>query len=347
MDIAEASPKPSTTRFEMSEPPTESKSATALYNALQNHNANAVELKKVEGVVEIDCNTKPIDAAQILWELNIIGVPVWDAEKNKYCGFFDMRDILSAVIETTRRLEEHGAYDKYNEVMVQSLSEMKHDQEESLPYTLSYLVTRNIVHTFKPTTPLVKLCEALSQAKCSRVLICVKEGTHCVNMISRSSLVSFLSEHVSPDELMETMDQAGLEFRKPVVSVRDSVSAFEAFELIDSKGLYGIAVVDEEGALLGNTSARDIKHAALDKGRAAMDIDILSYLSGVRREASSKTTRYPTCHVREDSTVGHVLNLLAKTGYHRVFVVDQYLRPIGVVSDSDILGFVIEKSKKK
>mmetsp|Transcript_23288 Transcript_23288/g.48428 ORF Transcript_23288/g.48428 Transcript_23288/m.48428 type:complete len:96 (-) Transcript_23288:618-905(-) len=65
----------------------------------------------------------------------------------------------------------------------------------------------------------------------------------------------------------------------------------------------GIAVVDEDGMLVGNTSARDIKFAALDEGRTAMDTDILSYLASVRQATPQKKERYPSCHVHEDSTV--------------------------------------------
>mmetsp|Transcript_23291 Transcript_23291/g.48436 ORF Transcript_23291/g.48436 Transcript_23291/m.48436 type:complete len:107 (-) Transcript_23291:347-667(-) len=103
----------------------------------------------------------------------------------------------------------------------------------------------------------------------------------------------------------------------------------------------GIAVVDEDGMLVGNTSARDIKFAALDEGRTAMDTDILSYLASVRQATPQKKERYPSCHVHEDSTIGHVINLLAKTGYHRVFVVDKDIKPVGVISVADIVKFAI------
>jgi len=39
--------------------------------------------------------------------------------------------------------------------------------------------------------------------------------------------------------------------------------------------------------------------------------------------------------------IGHVINLLAKTGYHRVFVVDKDIKPVGVISVADIVKFAI------
>ena len=127
-----------------------------------------------------------------------------------------------------------------------------------------------------------------------------------------------------------------MDYRKRVVSIDDDATAKQAFELILQHKLYGLAVVDAEGGLVGNTSARDIKLVALypQTETNAFDLDIMSFLAGVRQEDSvntGKKAKYPACNVRESSTVGHVLSLLAKTGYHRVFVTNTYMEPVGVI----------------
>ena len=165
----------------------------------------------------------------------------------------------------------------------------------------------------------------------------------CTGIISQSGAVAFIAGKCPPGTLDEKMTDAGLNFRRDVVSIADTESAASAFELLDSKRLSGIAVVDEDGKLIGNTSARDVKNAVMDAGRTGMDQDILSYLARVRQSQIVKNDKYPSCHVHEDATVGHVVNLLAKTGFHRVFVVDEERKPIGVVSFADIIQFFIEK----
>jgi predicted transcriptional regulator len=323
---------------------TKSKSATALFTALQNHNVSSLALPKMEKLVAIDSKMTPIDAANVLWANDILGAPVWDEETHKYCGIFDMRDFLSAVVAASVRPTKDT--DEYNTAMVHEMEDMKHDNKAvQVTSTLTYLASRNPVLTCEPDTCLAEICKLLSAPACRRVLVCTSKGARSTNMVSRTAMLKFLSEHVSRHDLKETLDQAGLEFRKQVVQVEDSVPARKAFELIDSKGIYGLAVVDEEGTLLANTSASDIKLAAMDKGKASMDLDILSYLAAVRQDAPPQggNERYPASHVHEDSTVGHVLNLLVKTGYHRVFVVNQYVQPIGVISQQDILRFIVGK----
>ena len=87
-------------------------------------------------------------------------------------------------------------------------------------------------------------------------------------------------------------------------------------------------------------------HCIHKQNTNAFDLDILSFLAGVRQEDSANTgkkAKYPACNVRESSTVGHVLSLLAKTGYHRVFVTNTYMEPVGVISELDILRFRLGK----
>jgi CBS domain-containing protein len=325
-----------------------SESATALFGALQNHNASSLALQKIERVVEIDSQMKPIDAANILYENDILGAPVWDEATQKYIGFFDTRDFLSAVIAASAIKDT----DEYNTAMVREMNE-KSKQDEAIKVTgctLTYLASRNPVFSCGPDASLDEICKLLSAPLCRRVLICTeKVGARSTNMVTRTAIMKFLSEHVPLHDLKETLDEAGLSYRKEVVQVKDSVPAREAFELIDSKGIYALAVVDEEGTLLANTSARDVKLATMDKGRAAMDLDIISYLAAVRQAAPAQggNERYPASHIHQDSTVGHALNLLVKTGYHRVFVVNEELRPIGVISQQDILRFIVEKSQQQ
>lgn len=321
-----------------------SKSATALFQSL--HGSTFSSLPKGKGVIEIDSHMDPIDAANTLWEHNVLGVPVWDDEKKKYCGVFDLRDILSAVIVTSRALHHEGMVDPYSAVMAESLKEVHAIQEGGVHVTLKYLASRNPIHSVGPDTGLGKLCQLLSDKQCRRVLICEKEGTRCVGLVSRSTIVKYMSEHVSG--LDEKLQDAGLDYRKQVLSVSDESTAFDAFKLMDAKGLYGMAVVDDDGKLLSCISARDIKIAALDKGNTPMDMDVISYISEVRMSSPPKDgkDRHPFCHVRESESIGHVLKMLVKTGYHRVFVVDTDKHPIGVISVADILRFAVEKSEK-
>ena len=161
----------------------------------------------------------------------------------------------------------------------------------------------------------------------------------CEAILSQSDIVAFIASKCSKESLDESIDDAGLPYRKDVVAIADTVKASVAFELMDSKRLSGIAVVNDDGRLVGNVSAKDIKRAVLDPTN--IHLDILSYLA-IIRQAEANDTRHPYCHVTGNASVGHVVNMMASTGFHRVYVVDTDSKPIGVISFSDIIKHVIK-----
>lgn len=315
-----------------------SKSATALYHALQNHDSSQVLLeKKSHAVVEINHETDPVNGAKKLLKHQVLGALVWDDSVKRYCGYFDMRDLLNAVLYATKKKQHEEDVNPFMELMSESVG-------ASLDY-LSYPL-----YTLPPDTSLVKVGEFLSEPKCRRVAICNDGCTQCENIVTRRSLLKFMSKHISYADLQEKLDDAGLDYRKGVIQVTDDTKAFDTFKLMDSKGLYGIAVVDEEdGSLVGYTSASDIRLAADDEGKSSMDMNIMSYLAAVRQWTISGRgkAQYPICYVHEDATVAQVVQKLVKTGYHRLFVVDEAKVPVGVISLFDILNFAMTKSDKR
>merc|ERR1740139_311038 len=101
-----------------------------------------------------------------------------------------------------------------------------------------------------------------------------------------------------------------------------------------------MAVINEDGDLIGNMSGRDIKLAVLDGGQTAIDADVLSYLVKVRQQSHVAKGRHPKCSILATDTVGAIIRKLAKTGYHRIFVIEDS-KPVGVVSVSDIVNFAV------
>lgn len=339
----------------------QSKSATALRAVLEGHVSSEIESftrtegKEKQNVIELDSGMSLVDAKHALWDNNILGAPVWNEATKSYIGFFDMRDILSAVIEASRNFHKSEAAastagdrsamkKRYSTVVERAVAEMNPDKNTSSGATpsISYLAARNSFVSCPPTATLFDLAKVMSQRHCHRVpIVNGSAAGKCINIISQSAVVKFLSTHVAIKQLNETLSEAGLAYKKEVISVRDDMPAADAFDVLDSHRLSGIAVVDEDGVLVGNTSARDIKIAAMDTGKTSLDTDILSYLASVRQATFVRNERYPSCHVHEGDAVSHVVNLLAKTGYHRVFVVDNDVKPVGVISVADVLRFAI------
>ena len=155
---------------------------------------------------------------------------------------------------------------------------------------------------------------------------------------SGAVIVALSSYSRNNPSMNENINESTLKYRQEAMKVMVKISALEAFELNNSKDLSGIAIVDDEGCLIGNSSTNDIKMAISDTGRkVSLDMDILLYLACIRQ--ASPSTRFPSAHVYENATIGQVINKRAKTGYHRVFVANKDRLPVGVISVGDIFNF--------
>lgn len=310
--------------------------------------------------VEVDVSMTPEQAATVLWKHSVLGAPVWDASTNSYCGIFDMRDLLSTVVASHKHNEDDRK--SFTKWLSKGLS---HFQEFSQTkavkqggYTVSYLAARNPFQPLTEEDTLGQAFELCAGRHYHNIPIVDKNSGRCVQFLSQSTLVKYLADHFPANKALETflnqsIAKSGLPYKKDVVSCPDTATASEVFEVMDSNRLSGIAIVSsEDGALIANTSASDIKMAVKlgdDSDEmivADLEINILSYLSVVYQSKRATETRHPSSRVRESSTLGHTLRLLAATGYHRVFVVDEFLKPVGVVSVADIVAFMMEQAKE-
>lgn len=333
-----------------------SASATALHGALQCHHARDVPVEKTNGIFHINHRDSPMAGAALLIKNHILGAAVYDDDKEEYSGYFDMRDLLSSVIFNIRaRMMIQQQYKLQARRQNPQYDLVKNFQPN---VSLHYLAQRNPLRCIRPDTPLQKVCEYLCHPTCRRVAICDFETkTRCINIITRRSLLNYISKYVLY-RLEETLDESGLEYRKPVIQVTEDTTALETFELMDSKGLYGIAIVDKnDGSLKGYTCASDIRLALADVGgnketTSNMDMDIMSYLAKVRKLDQREHQQhhggwkknhhqsYPSCHA--NATILQIVSKLVATRYHRIFVINQKRVPIGVISLLDVLQFIMK-----
>jgi len=340
--------------------------AEEILNFLESNKVTDVEIPHKE-VVEVLVTMTPVEAAKVLLKNNIIGAPVWCESTKKNIGFFDMRDLLSTVIASHK--QEVEAKSKPS---VSNLKLTKWFLNDSIPgcaakgeFTVSYLAARNPFVSLTDDATIKQICDMCAERQCHRVPIVDSATGRCVRIISQSAIVKFFVDHLLAENKNASLKaffarplvESKLPYKKQVISSPDTATASDVFELMDSHRLSGVAIVDSrDGALVGNTSASDIKLAvAMDDDEADeegnmvaiadLGLNIVTYLSAVRQEDRSKETKYPSSHVKESSTLGHAIRLLAKTGYHRVFVVDEHLKPVGVVSVTDIVKFIREQSK--
>ena len=306
-------------------------------------------------IIEIPASYTPLRAVQILWNNHILSAPVYDANEGKYCGFLDMRDLTSTIVKSHQfQIDSSSKTATTKDLLSRWL------QQQTIT---SKLAERNPFLSCTWNSSLLDdVAPHLTNPKCHRIPIVDERTGRCQAMITQGSFIQavahYMLEEKDTTSFEETLQESKFPYRKQVITATDTTRALDVFDLMVQKGLSGIAIVDADtGRLVGNTSARDIRLSVttdlLPTGSTSSEnidddnmtditrTDILSYLAAVRQATSNKKDRYPAAAIKETSTIQHAIQLLAKTGYHRLFVVDAYHKPVGVFSVTDVMRFIV------
>ena len=287
-------------------------------------------------IIEIESTCTLEEAFDILAKGGVLSAPVWDVENKAYSGFLDMRDLVSSVVfianqngtEKTKTLADLFVNAKW----------------VGGAFTVTYLSRRNAFKPVKETDTLQTLVTALSKKgpiRMKRVPVIGSEG-RVINVISQSTLVAFISKNLSNWDLA---DQSVLELKigsSPVVSVEFDKPAIEAFKIMDSNQITGLAIT-KHGKLVGNISSRDLKLFIKFVDFDLLNGTIFEFVKTLRQK--SIDIKSPTITVFGDVKLGVAVGKLAATKVHRIFVVDseQSFHPITVISLVDVLSLLFRK----
>eukprot|EP01006_Ploeotia_vitrea_P011744 TRINITY_DN31209_c0_g1_i2.p2 TRINITY_DN31209_c0_g1~~TRINITY_DN31209_c0_g1_i2.p2 ORF type:complete len:225 (+),score=129.04 TRINITY_DN31209_c0_g1_i2:326-1000(+) len=214
--------------------------------------------------------------------------------------------------------------------------------------TVSYLARRNKAHEFNKSDSLSKAVATLAN-RVHRVLI--MEGGKCVEVLSQSTVVAFLNKQMQSTPALAN-EFAAVTVKEsdigttPVLVVNTKSSALDTFKVMNKYNLSGIAVVDESGRFVGNTSGSDLKLFMKKPSLMLLRQPVLEFLAAVRRAVITEKTRSPTISVASHDTVAKVIGKLAATRIHRVFVCEESkgYQPQAVISISDLLKLFVART---
>jgi len=261
----------------------------------------------------------------------LLSAPVIDKASGKYTGFLDIRDLISfCVFIYDSNIQAENLLDIVN----YGVRMFKHAVDG---VTVTYLSRRNPFHAVKQGAPLLEVVDILARGV-RRVPITNAEG-HVVNIVSQSSIIQFLQHHIGDvgSSLSEKVGELHVG-SSPVLSVKKSTIAIDVFRMMDQNKRSGVAVVDEAGMLVGNTSGADLKLFINTPSMSVLQIPIVQFLNQIRNQ--NIDIMVPVITVVPEDTFAHVIGKLAATRVHRVFVVDPKFHPAKVISITDVLRFV-------
>jgi len=281
------------------------------------------------------------DVFKKMIDANVLSLPVLN-QKEKYYGVIEMDDLVEYVttifsdLTTTRFIDLEKMLD----------SEKKFTQGTVRDVMKRPLTRKNPFKPIDKGYSLFTAWEILAHGGVHRVPV-LDETEQICDIVTQSMLVDFLWQNIEKigtlaDMQVKDMKAEQWEVLSSVLATSKAILAFH--EMVRGEKA-GLAVLDEDGKLVDNISARDLRGIHYDsKVFWRLWSSVVDYKAIVRKEFPDKTPSELVYALPDDSFYS-VVEKMAKMHIHRIYVVDskQNMKPTRVITQTDILREVLFK----
>jgi len=282
------------------------------------------------------------DALKTLSAYNILSLPVLESKTKKFLGFVDMLDIVSHVVHIHEEMPE-------NDSEIDNYSMLRYKDVQFLYQQIGQIIDlsgTNPVCNVHGESPLFE-CIGLFQKGVHRVAVISSYGI-TENILSQSDVIRFLISKLDSylDIFEKTVRETFNIANKTIISVQSNEATIKAFKIIHDNKISAVAVVDENGKLIGNLSASDLKGAVTtddDEGAETFGSLLLPVTTFLQQGGMSKLP-VATCFL--SSSLSFVLLKIMALHVHRLWIVDESEKPIGIISLTDIMQAVISQKQE-
>jgi len=300
---------------------------------------NVTMIKIPKGkVITVTSDDSPFKGFKKLCNNNILGAPVFDLKTKRYSGFLDVRDLVSFVVyDYDNKGKDEGELpnDRLQQIIAMG------SRSIGGPISCTYLSKRNVFHPISEKDSLLDAAKILATG-IHRVPIIDKTTNIVTNIISQSSIIQFLYQNLDKltTETGKTVNEMKLG-SSPVFCFRGEDRTIDAFRAMSQKRLSGIAIVNEYEAFIANMSSSDLKLYLINP-RLSLEMPLTQFLTQLRKQEIQKIA--PALSCAPSSTLFDIIERLAETKVHKLFVVDpETFKPVAVISLTDILKYIIKK----
>jgi len=269
---------------------------------------------------------------------NFLSVPVLQKTKNKYYGFIDVYDIVKFVVESfdVEKLKDSEDWIK----LVESSEEFK---QKTVDDIMRYPLTkRNPFYPLHSGYSVLAAVEIMAREKGLHRIPIVAEDRKLITVVTQSQLVQILHKNLDiigdkKNKPVGQMDQ----YLEKVFTIHEEAVAMDAFKMMVEKNVGGLAVVDKDGKLTSNISLQDLKAMSND-ARLYWRLyqTVHNFLLKVRKENIGDRPK-TIVSVKAQDTLETVIKKLNDTGIHRIYIVDDHKKPLGVITLKDVLAEII------
>eukprot|EP00045_Choanoeca_perplexa_P006181 m.52412 g.52412 ORF g.52412 m.52412 type:complete len:467 (+) comp13501_c0_seq1:65-1465(+) len=287
-------------------------------------------------IVVLKSDMSILDAVNMLSDNHILSAPVRDVDMpddaawtDKYIGILDMIGVVFHMLDIL-------------ELQVDTSDDFKAEIEKVKAFRETTVKDAITFARFGPFVPVdfengnLLDCMLLGgHHGIRRVPVVQVPGGDLVNIITQSALVQTLSANLPrfSGVASKTMRELGFGDAGYLITINVNHPLKEAFQLIRDNNISAVPVVEDDGTICGNISARDVRLiVSSSKIYKLFGMSIRAYLDVVNAGRENKAV---VCS--PDDTLEDVITSLVQSRIHRIYVVDAQNRPLRVVSLRNVL----------
>lgn len=280
--------------------------------------------------------------------------PLWDPEQCKFVGLLTVTDFID-ILRQYRPAEGGEPTRDVAELAVHSIAEVLLDKQPPGPPTTSPpATTTHVPRPFHGATASCTLYAAARQllrtgqdflpvvyAEDMRVLACLTYTNFLEHLVTH-----FREQRRLFDDSITDLG-IGTYGEQNVVTVQPQQTLAEALELMATHNLSALPVVDEQGKVMGVYSRSDITFLtqATDANDAVRHLDT-PVQEILRRTRQDVTTPDALRTCSPSHTLQAIFESFAQVRFHRLYVVDQEQRLLGVVSAKDLVAYFLGEEEQ-
>jgi len=282
-------------------------------------------------------NSSILDVFKAFLTHKVLSFPVMDPKTQRAVAILSITDCMAYFLSVFTK----------DELKETKFMDLLHKRKELHYETVLDVIAKKTIEPIVEIPTDIDLLEAVNlmvETSAHRILV-FDEEKKPYSIITQSRVVkciSLLEETIPYGK--QTLRELNLGF-KTVISIQDSQLAWDAFKLMIDQKVSAVAVVDDKGVVIGSLSNSDIKLLGYRVDYFEMlGRSVSNYLKALRLYDVSRTippNRDPVV-CKETNTLHELINTVCYYRIHRIYIVDDERKPIGVVSLLDILKQVLK-----
>jgi predicted transcriptional regulator len=277
---------------------------------------------------------------------NISGAPVVRknemGEITEVLGFVDMLDILAYLMKISGvSVSEAGEATPISEEHLRKLSFQNKEFNATPIENIIGLSGRN---PFFEINENATILDALQQRLTNYHRIVLKDDSgRLTGIVTQSLICKYLSDNLHRIKFDPKLSEKIQNFPHKTASVMvvdRTATVLDAFVQMHASKLSAVGIVDEEGRLVGNLSASDLKVWHLYENRLRLLLRSVDKFLNHTRKFQYRAGDFVVT-LKNDNTWLDLLNAFNKNFVHRVYIVDNNNKPSGVISLTDFMKVLV------